>query len=158
MWVQSQRGARETMAPERKARLEELEWWVWSARVTTEWDARYDELVAYHTEHGRLPPQSVRGLGVWVQSQRGARETMAHERKARLEELEWWSWSLRTEWDARYDELVAYHAEHGMIPPRSVRELGEWTSNQRRRRATMAPERKARLEELEWWVWTVRAA
>jgi hypothetical protein len=128
--------------------------------VLTEWDARYDELVAYHAEHGRIPPASTRGLGVWVQSQRGVRATMAPERKARLEELEWWVWSERvlTEWDARYDELVAYHAEHGRIPPSSLRGLGEWTTNQRRRRATMAPERKARLEELEWWVWTVRAA
>ncbi len=57
-------------------------------------------------------------------------------------------------WDARYDEAVAYHAEHGRLPPsRTPGGLGRWVDTQRGSRATMAPERKARLEALAWWVW-----
>jgi hypothetical protein len=81
---------RETMAPERKARLEALEWWVWDP-LDAAWDARFDETIAYHAEHGRLPPRSTPG-GAWVHKQRTMRETMAPERKARLEALEWWVW------------------------------------------------------------------
>ena len=65
---------------------------------------------------------------------------------------------VRDAWSTRLAELVAFHAEHGRLPPQSKRVLGAWVQTQRGACATMAPERKARLEELEWWVWTVRAA
>jgi hypothetical protein len=79
---------------------------------------------------------------------------MAPERKARLEA--WWVWDAQAAaWDVRFDETVAYHAEHGRLPPaRAPGGLGKWVSTQRMMRATMAPERKARLEALPWWAWS----
>ena len=81
------------MDTERKARLESLAWWVWLVRETpvlVGWDARYDELVAYHAEHGRVAPQlTPGGLGTWAQNQRSRSETMATERKKRGSRL--WS-------------------------------------------------------------------
>ena len=83
------------MAQERKERLESLQWWAWTVRPThviVDWDARFDELVAYHAEHGRCPPKSTPGgLGRWVNAQRHARTTMSAERKAKLGALEWWA-------------------------------------------------------------------
>ena len=86
------------MPPERKARLDALGWWAWSVRVThliVGWDARFDELVSYHAEHGTLPSQRMRGLGKWVDRQRATRATMSAERKAKLEALGWWLWGVR---------------------------------------------------------------
>jgi hypothetical protein len=153
-WVKVQLQSRSTMAPERKARLEALEWWVWDARDAA-WSARFDETIAYHAEHGRLPPQSTPGgLGMWLQTQRTMRATMAPERKARLEALAWWVWDPQdAAWGARFDEAVAYHAEHGRLPPESTPGLGRWLATQRTMRETMAPERKARLEALPVWAW-----
>jgi len=83
------------MATERKARLEALEWWEWDARDDA-WPVRFDELVSYHAEHGRLPLQSAPGrLGRWVTTQRTKRETMSPDRKARLDALPWWVWRVR---------------------------------------------------------------
>jgi hypothetical protein len=161
-WVSAQRACRASMDAERKARLDALEWWAWSVRATPVrigWDARLDELVAYHEEHGRLPPFAAPGIGTWVDSQRQGRATMGAERKARLEALEWWVWdALDDAWSTKFDELVAYHAEHGRLPPQSTGAIGSWVATQRTVRETMSVERKARLEALGWWTWSVRAA
>jgi hypothetical protein len=86
---------------------------------------------------------------------------MAPDRRAKLEALGWWVWStaapMRSEWSARYEELVAFYEAHGKLP--SMREpgkLGKWISHQRTARTTMAPERREKLEELSWWVWRSR--
>ena len=153
-WVGKQRTRRATMTTERKARLDALSWWVWSVRDDA-WSTKFDELVAFYAANGRLPPYSTPGgLGSWVNVQRARRATMSAERKARLEALGWWVWDAQDDaWSTRYDELVAYHAEHGRIPPHSTRGLGAWVSSQRTMRETMPPERKAKLDALGWWVW-----
>jgi hypothetical protein len=154
-WVTFQRQSRETMGAERKARLESLQWWVWDA-LDSAWSTHFDELVAYHAEHGRVPPQNG-GLGSWVGTQRSGRATMSAERKARLDALPWWVWDTldgaEAAWNTRFDELVAYHAEHGRVAPRSILGLGSWVDVQRSVRATMSAERKARLDALPWWAW-----
>ena len=156
-WVTNQRQRLATMDPERKARLDALEWWTW-ATVQAGWDARFDELCAYHAEHGEMPPPSTPGLGVWVRHQRACRAKMGPERKARLSALEWWAWALalrpRVGWPARYEELVAYYAEHRTLPQQCAPSgLGRWVCVQRRGRATMDAERKAKLDALAWWTW-----
>ena len=127
------------------------------AAITDAWTTRFDELVAFHEDNGTVPPQSAPGgLGSWVKTQRQRRATMPTERKTRLEALEWWAWSVRAApvaWDGRFAELVAYHAAHGTLAPRSTPGLGTWVSVQRTSRATMPTECKARLEALEWWAW-----
>jgi hypothetical protein len=159
-WVHNQRTKRTkrtkraTMLPERKAKLDALEWWTWDP-LDTAWSTKFDEFVAYHAEHGRLPPQST-PLGKWVHKQRTKRATMDAERKAKLDALGWWEWDPHdAAWDAMFDELVAYYAEHGRLPPRSTppMRLGYWVHTQRQRRATMDAERKAKLDALGWWVW-----
>ena len=126
------------------------------------WSARYDELVAFYDANGTLPPPSTPGgLGLWVRNQRHSRAKMSTERKARLDALEWWVWSLRdapirADWDARFDEIVAYQAEHGVTPPQSVGTLGAWVQHQRAHRDSIPADRKARLEALEWWSWDPR--
>ena len=154
-WVSTQRMHRATMNQQRKARLEALEWWTWGLAG---WDERFDELCAYYAQHREMPPPSTPGLGIWVRYQRAIRNTICPARKARLDALEWWAWSLalrpRVGWDARFDELVTYYAEHLTLPPQCTPSgLGRWVGMQRRGRATMDAERKARLDALAWWSW-----
>ncbi len=77
------------------------------------------------------------------------------ERKARLDALEWWVWSERTEWRTRFDELVAFHAKHGTLPSYSTGGLGNWASTQRQTRATMDADRRSKLDALPFWAWNV---
>jgi hypothetical protein len=59
--------------------------WCWGG-------VRFDELCAYHAEHGTLPPQSTpSGIGRRVGMRRKCPETMRAERKARLAALAWWT-------------------------------------------------------------------
>ena len=119
------------------------------------WLVRLDELVAYRAEHGCFPPQRT-PLGRWVGRQRRAKETMDADRKARLVAMPWWAWNVLDEvWSASLCALVAYRAEHGRLPPQTT-PLGKWASTQRRAKATMDAERKARLEALGWWAWNPR--
>ena len=88
---------------------------------------------------------------------------MPAERKAKLEALPWWSWSLRAEreaaWEAQFSKMVAYCAAHGRVPPhRAGGSAGKWANKQRAKRATMSAERKAKLEALPWWSWNPGAA
>jgi hypothetical protein len=153
-WATTQRSSRETMAPERKAKLDALPWWRWSQSVIVKWDERLAELEAYHAEHGRLPLCGARAdaLGCWVSAQRAKRETMTPERKAKLDALMWWKWTGYVEWDARLARLVAYHAAYGRVPPIED-PLGVWAGRQRAKRETMTLERKAKLDALPWWRW-----
>jgi hypothetical protein len=156
-WIQTQRNTRATMDPERKERLDAISF-VWDVPETV-WSSKYDELIAYHAEHGRLPPESTPVLGTWIQNQRQGRSTMDPERKARLDAFSAWSWSpLDEAWSARYGELLAYQAEHGMLPPPSMTGLGKWVRNQRNARSTMSADRKAKLESVPHWKWPVRRA
>lgn len=156
-WVSVQRHARVTMSTERKARLEALPWWVWDMRDAFDdaWNTHFNELVAFYAEHGRFPP-ATGGIGSWVATQRASSATMDAERKAQLESLNWWAWSVRAGWDAHFDELVAYHEEHSRLPLASTRGLGKWVTKQRWKRETMTSDRKARLQALPWWVWDAR--
>ena len=48
---------------------------------------------------------------------------------------------------------------NGRLPPYATQGgLGKWVGTQRTNRATMTPERKARLDALDWWVWGARDA
>jgi hypothetical protein len=154
-WVVTQRSIRASMDEQRKAKLDSLPWWIW--RVMADWNERYQELIAHYAEHGRLPHfEDTRGLGHWVCKQRARRGYMSEDRKQKLEALAYWSWRKTTPWDTRFEELVAYHAEHGTLPSTSTAGLGFWCATQRNGYASMPAERRRRLEALEFWTWRVR--
>jgi hypothetical protein len=74
--------------------IESLPWWIWAIPFEM-WNARFAELVSCHAEHARVPAKRGSGLGVWVMQQRSTRETMASERKERLETLPWRKWNMK---------------------------------------------------------------
>ena len=152
-WACQQRFTYYVLPAERKAMLDALPWWQWNA-LDAAWRARYDEIVAYHAEHGHMPALST-PAGTWVHSQRQAHDAMPAERKAMLDALPWWQWKPRdAAWRAQYDEVVAFHAEHGRLPRQSDGASGAWVNQQRWKRATMPAYRKALLEALPFWTWS----
>ncbi|MDA0799733.1 MAG: Helicase associated domain protein, partial [Chloroflexi bacterium] len=157
-WVSEQRTARDTMPPERKADLNALgfDW----DRIGTAWAEGYENLSAFKEREGHcLVPAKFRtedgfGLGVWVASQRKARDTMPPERKAALDELGFEWTPLGAAWTEGYRRLVAFKESEGHcrvageFRTEDGFRLGQWVSTQRLKQDTMPPERKADLNAL----------
>jgi hypothetical protein len=125
------------------------------------WEANFTGTCAFYAANGRLPQRRDAGeahaLGVWVTNQHVARATMPAERREKLEACAWWSWSVPNDeaWNAKFTATAEFFSAHNRLPRISEGALGKWASHQRAARATMAPERRARLDAAAWWSWTV---
>jgi len=103
--------------PDRKKRLDEIGF-IWDA-LDFNWEERFNELVAYKTEHGNIdvPSKWPSGLGAWVSNQRFSEKkgVISPERKALLEEIGFVWDSFEAKWEASFSELLKYKADHGNV-------------------------------------------
>ena len=117
----------------------------WNLRGDIGWQLKYNVLKAYKEKKGNCNvPQAEPGLGAWVVAQRrqlklleqGKASYMTLERKHKLEDIGFvWALRCRTDWNERFDELVAYQKQFGdcLVPQRysQNKALGSWTNKQR---------------------------
>jgi hypothetical protein len=180
------------MTPERIAILESMSWWVWDA-LEAAWEAKFEELQEYVKKHGEIPSQSHPTLGDWIANQRiayrawqarlsgetakyqGVEVIMTEERAAKLDSVPGWSWDpLEDNWEAKYQELLLYVAQHNKIPTQRHPTLGIWVKTQRMAyrawqarlngetdkyqgvNEIMTEERAAKLESVPGWKWNIR--
>ena len=110
----------------------------------------------------RVPKRFLVGalrLGLWVLRQRRHRELIPPERRERLEALPGWTWDpLDAVWEEGFACLTTYVDREGNARvPWSYREdgfnLGFWVGAQRRKRGSLAPDLRDRLEALPGWTW-----
>jgi hypothetical protein len=159
-WVSNQRGIYKNgkLADDRVAKLNELGF-QWEVLVTEDWWTRYDQLVAYHKDHGHcnVPSQDEanRQLGKWVSRQRylNKKGELEDDRVAKLNELGFVWNSQDQSWQKRYGQLVAYHKDHGHcnVPSQDEdRQLVRWVKTQRefKKDGKLADDRVAKLNEL----------
>ena len=152
-----------------KARIEELEkipGWSWNAH-TDRWERMFQALGEYNLEHESVSPPSEEiyqglKLGKWVAKQRTDHGTgkIRLDRKDRLEALTGWTWTAKSDlWDQGFQTLLNYVNDNGHSNPPYANEAasaGNWVAKQRSRKATLSPERQARLEALPGWSWARR--
>lgn len=171
-WVQKQRCNESGISLERKTRLESLAGWSWDA-ISEQWEKSFlylQEFVA-REGHCRVPAKYRASdgyrLGEWVSNQRGSKEIIESvfpDRKNRLEQVIGWTWAAR---DDRWEEGFGYLKEfvdcegHARVihsyRTESNYRLGSWVIQQRTKKESMSPERRARLEALPGWTWDVIA-
>lgn len=164
-WVFAQRSTRNSMQADRKARLEALPGWSWSA-LSDQWkDALgYLKEFADTTGHARVPARYTTSdgyrLGQWVLVQRNRKPTMSLDRMAPLEALPGWTWEVSTEQfetGFRCLKEFADHVGHAKVPKdfktAEDYQLGQWLGYQRKLKESMPLDRKCRLEALPGWTW-----
>jgi superfamily II DNA or RNA helicase len=166
-WISEQRAAKDSLSPERKARLEALPGWSWDV-LTDMWEEGFRYLkeftkqVGYARGSDKHCASDGYRLGNWVGKQRARQSMLIPDRKARLEELPGWSWDARADnWEEGFVHLNEF-AElkgHTNVPGRYKTAggylLGRWTCNQRAIKDTISLERKVKLEALPQWSWDV---
>ena len=135
-------------------------------------DAQWEEGVGYFERYrkaqgdGLVPnsycdPASGYRLRNWVAVQRARKDTLSPERRARLDALDfvWDPLAVRWEEGVGYFDRYLKAQGDGLVParfcdPGSGYRLGQWVGNQRRTKDTLSPERRARLDALDF-VWKV---
>jgi Helicase associated domain len=166
-WVGVQRGAKDKMDSDRRQRLEALPGWSWDV-FSDLWEEGFFHLKIFSDRggHCRVPSgyntEAGYKLGMWVSIQRGAKDTMNSDRRQRLEALPGWSWDLLSDqWEEGFSHLKTFADREGhcRVPLKFKTDigfgLGQWVSDQRKRKDIMPPDRRQCLEALPGWVWKV---
>jgi superfamily II DNA or RNA helicase len=159
-WVRRQRRDRDTMPQERRRRLDTLGF-VWDP-MEAQWEEGVGFLLEFHQREGhcRVPvTHCEKGyrLGRWVNKQRQGRDTMAPQRRQRLDALGFVWDPFEAQWEEGFDFLQKFYQREGHCQvSREDHEgeypLGQWVKVQRRGRDTMPQERRRRLDALGF-VW-----
>lgn len=166
-WLSEQRKdyKNKSLSPERAAKLELFEDWVWDP-LNEQWDIAFNELVKFKNQYqSTLVPHRYQlddgfKLGQWVGVQRRQKSQLSSERVAKLNSIEGWIWSVLDErWELGFFELTAYTLknENCIVPYDYIADsgfrLGSWVLNQRNIEDKIDQERKKRLESLPKWTW-----
>ncbi|MEU6189654.1 Helicase associated domain protein [Nocardia sp. NPDC047038] len=164
-WTRLRRREHMKLTPQRQALLEAIPGWYWGTKSDYIWSQKYGLLEQFVARegHARVPDGHIEGgvrLGGWVREQRAERTNLTAERKAKLEALPGWSWTLSQDvWDERYNLLKKYAARegHSRVPQSHIEDgvaLGSWVSVQRQKQDRLSPGRRAKLENLPGWAWS----
>jgi superfamily II DNA or RNA helicase len=162
-WVNVQRRERDSMAEQRRRKLDELGL-VWDV-LSERWEEGFRHLTKYkeRSGHCRVPVGYMLDgfpLGAWARTQRHDEDALFGERRERLDELGFVWDPMESDWEEGLRYLKSYkHREgHCRVPTKHDENgfrLGQWVGTQRAKASTLSKERRGRLDALGF-VWKVR--
>jgi len=170
-WVANQRDRykKGKVPAERKELLESIPGWSWDF-YADEWQANYDDVLAYASKHHKMPDKGAKGssgsdLAQWVVTNRVRFRDgiMPPNQIALLNEIPNWSWDPDSENDDKWmSALRDFQKMHGhlLVPMDFVTEdglrLGAWVSQKRirRKKGILVEKWIDRLNGLEGWAWS----
>ncbi len=164
VWVSTQRANKNMLLPEYIERLDSLGF-VWDA-LSDKWEIGFQYLKEFVNKQGhckvsgKFKSDDGFDLGTWVGTQRTNRDTLLLEYKDQLNALGFIWNPFSEKWEIGYEHLREFVNKHGHCKVNAIYEtvdgynLGFWVVNQRKKKNTMLPEYKARLNELGF-VWDV---
>ena len=164
-WVAVQRRKKDELSPEKVARLNSIEGWVWGV-LDERWERGFSELSVYAFNQGNCivpfdySSESGFKLGSWVLNQRNLENKIDPDRKKRLEGLPKWIWNTHDEiWIEKIKRLREYVAIHGdaLVPQNYLTsdgfKLGYAVGMFRQRRERLPKYQVEQLESLKGWCW-----
>ena len=186
-WIQTQRANYERLKegkqnsclnPERMAKLQSIDF-SFESEKRLPFSERALQWLEYKNKHRRDPSDNLLGVGSWTRKMRiyyrahkeGKKVPITQEQFDQLDEWGFtWETGMakpetvakRKTWEERYQELLAYKAEHGHVNvPKKYPILGSWVHRQRkeyakmkdgvdstRRKSIMKPEQIEKLKEI----------
>jgi len=163
-WTRLRRREHRKLGPERQALLEAIPGWFWGRKADYVWNQKLALLKKFADREGHARPSygHIEGgvkLGGWVVEQRAERENLSDDRKAALEALPGWTWTVSKDaWDEKYEMVKKFAARvgHTRVPQSHVEEgvaIGSWVAVQRQKGDRLTSERAAKLEKLPGWTW-----
>jgi len=149
-WIQEQRRKYKagTLSETQITQLEGIGF-VWSF-LEDAWIKTYQQLVTFKEQNGHCQPSATnpatKRLGLWVRTQRQAKSTLSQARFELLESIgfEWQpmsgkgpakkaSWQIKSAeiWQVKFEQLKAYHQQHGHCRVSGENPLSRWIRKQR---------------------------
>jgi Helicase associated domain len=136
-WLRHQRQLSKegALAEDRVRKLDELG--ALAKHTDIAWNDNLQRLLKFKTENGHTEVPQCTGLGRWVHKQRSQYSAgkLAHERRRRLEDIEF-SWNARdVKWDRQFKAMRSYY-DAGLLELRGKKpvdspSLSKWLDNQR---------------------------
>ena len=162
-WVRTQRIGAEKLAEDRVFRLNEIGF-IWDV-LEEQWEVVFLSLKKFKEREGhcRVPKGHTEGginLGEWFRTQRRSAETLAADRRMRLDELGFIWDPLEGKWEEGFLSLKKFKEREGhcrVLDSHTEGDyrLGRWTSRQRKSKDELTEDRRMRLDELGF-VWDAR--
>jgi superfamily II DNA or RNA helicase len=135
----------------------------WEPR-NQQWDIHFAALKRFQKREGhcRVPTKHIEKglkLGVWVSSQRTRAHELSLDRRRCLDSIEF-TWNIFSFlWEQGFSSLQSFHKREGHcnVPQKHQEnglKLGQWISDQRKKRSQLSPKQLTRLNSLGF-IWKV---
>ena len=164
-WVGTQRGDKDKLSPERKARLDSLGF-IWDV-YEVDWENGFSNLEKFVEKNGHTRVKLIfitcenYNLGSWVGIQRRDKDKLSPERIARLDSLGF-DWDpINTQWEEGFSRLEKFFQTEGHarvtrgFETEDGYKLGDWVSKQRSNKNKLSPDRISKLNSLGF-IWKVK--
>ncbi len=160
LWISTQMAAKKRLSPERKRKLNAIEFiWVKGNLREERWAQMYAKLKAFKAKHGhcRVKQKDDFQLSVWLQRNKRDRKIIGEDKRNKLHKLgvKWPHELFKEGWELRYNELKEFKKIHGHLSvPKSNGKLHEWIETQKKYKDahTLTKQREVSLNKLGF-VW-----